>query len=92
MSMIKKSITLTDQQDSWVKSQIDSGQFNDESEVIRELIQEKQILELETPEEIVAIRAALIEAEESVKREGYSKLTIDEIWEKAVTIHKNQNG
>ena len=92
MPMIKKSITLTDQQDSWVKSHINSGQFNDESEVIRELIQEKQILELETPEEIAAIRAALIEAEESVKREGYSKLTIDEIWEKAVAIHKNQHG
>ena len=92
MPMIKKSITLTDQQDSWVKSHINSGQFNDESEVIRELIQEKQILELETPEEITAIRAALIEAEESVKREGYSKLTIDEIWEKAVAIHKNQHG
>ena len=92
MPMIKKSITLTDQQDSWVKSHIDSGQFNDESEGIRELIQEKQILELETPEEIAAIRAALIEAEESVKREGYSKLTIDEIWEKAVAIHKNQHG
>ena len=92
MPMIKKNIILTDQQDDWIKSQITSGHFNDESEVIRELIQERQILENETPEEISAIRSALIEAEESVKRKGYSKLTVNDIWKKAVAIHNEQHG
>ena len=91
MPMIKKNITLTDQQDNWIKSQIVSGHFKDESEVIRELIHERQIIENETPEEISAIRSALIEAEESVKREGYSKLTVDDIWKKAVAIHDSQH-
>jgi len=38
-----------------------------------------QIREQETPEEIAAIRAALIEGE----RSGYSERTVDEIREKA---------
>ena len=87
MRMIKKSILVTDQQDSWIKSQISSGHFGSESEVIRELIRERQILEQETPAEIVAIRAALNEGEES----GMSTRTPDEIMN-AVMERKCKNG
>ena len=58
MPMVKKSISITDQQDSWIKSQIATGHFGNESEIIRELIRERQIREQETPAEIVAIRGA----------------------------------
>ncbi len=65
MPMVKKSILITDQQDGWIKAQIETGHFGNESEVIRELICERQIREQETPAEIEAIRAALIESEQS---------------------------
>ena len=65
MPMVKKSISVTDQQDTWIKAQIDTGHYGNESEVVRELIRERQVRERETPEEIAAIRAALIEAEKS---------------------------
>ena len=45
------------------------------SEVVRELIRERQIREEETPAEIEAIRAALIKGEKS----GFSKRTAKEI-------------
>lgn len=77
--MVKKSILLTDQQANWIKAQIENGHFGNESEVIRELIRERQIREQETPGEIKAIRAALIEGEQS----GFSGSTVDEIWEEA---------
>ena len=83
MPMVKKSISVTDQQDSWIKAQIDTGHYGNESEVARALIRERQVHEQETPEEVAAIRAALIEAEESMKRKGYSKKFVDEIWEEA---------
>ncbi len=63
--MVKKSISVTIQQDTWIKSQIEAGYFGNESEVIRELIRERQIKEQETPAEIEAIRKALIEGEKS---------------------------
>ncbi len=45
MSMIKKSISVTDQQNDWIKAQIKTGHFGNESEVVRELIRERQIRE-----------------------------------------------
>lgn len=65
MSMVKKSITVTDQQDSWIKAQIEMGHYGNESEIIRELIRERQLREQETSREIEAIRAKLIKAEKS---------------------------
>ena len=62
MSMVKKSISVTAQQDSWIKAQIESGRFGNESEVVRELIRERQMREQETTAEIEAIRAALIKS------------------------------
>ena len=84
MTMVKKSISVTSQQDSWIKAQIESGYFGNESEVIRELIRERQIKEQETPAEIGAIRKALIEGEKS----GFSDRSIDEIWKEARQRHK----
>ncbi len=88
MPMVKKSISVTDRQDSWIKAQIETGRYGNESEVIRELIRERQTRETETPEEIEAIRAALIAAEESVKEHGYSEKTVNEIWEEAKAKHR----
>ena len=80
MAMVKKSISVTDQQDRWIKAQIQSGHFGNESEVVRELIRERQIREQETQSEIEAIRSALIEGEQS----GFSKRTPDEIMQAVV--------
>lgn len=38
MGTIRKTITLTEQQDSWVKAQIDAGHYMNDSECIRDLI------------------------------------------------------
>ena len=82
--MVKKSISVTNQQDSWIKAQIETGYFGNESEVIRELIRERQTREQETPAEIEAIRKALIEGEKS----GFSDRSVDEIWAEARQRHK----
>ena len=84
MGMVKKSISVTDQQDGWIKAQIKAGHFGNASEVIRELIRERQIRGQETPAEIEAIRSALIEGEKS----GFSSLSVDEIWEEARQRHR----
>ena len=75
MSMVKKSITLTDQQDIWIKAQIKMGHYGNESEVVRELIRERQLREQETNREIEAIRAKLINAE----RSGFTNQSATEI-------------
>jgi len=87
MPMVKKSISVTDQQDSWIKAQIKSGHYGNESEVVRELIRERQLRDQENPAEIEAIRAALIEGEQS----GFSDLSVEEIWEEARQRHRAKN-
>jgi len=88
MPMVKKSISVTDQQDSWIKAQIKSGHYGNESEVVRELIRERQLRDQETPAEIEAIRAALVEGEQS----GFSNRSVDEIWEDARQRHRAKHG
>lgn len=65
MAMVKKSITVTDQQDSWIKTQIETGHYGNESEVVRELIRERQLREQEGAREVELIRAKLRQAERS---------------------------
>ncbi|MFM7632486.1 MAG: type II toxin-antitoxin system ParD family antitoxin [Betaproteobacteria bacterium] len=61
MGTVRKTITLTEQQDHWVKSQIDAGHYTNDSEYIRDLIRREQ----ERSAEVESIRVALIEGEVS---------------------------
>jgi len=71
----EKSITVTDQQDSWIKAQIDMGHYGNESEVVCELIRERQMRELESSREVEIIRAKLIQAEAN----GFTDQSLAEI-------------
>ena len=75
MAMVKRSISVTEQQARWVKAQIDSGKYGNESEVFRDLIRERVARE----EAMNAIRAALVEGEQS----GFDYRSVETIWEEA---------
>lgn len=83
MGMVKKSISVTDQQADWVKAQIETGNYGNESEVFRDLLRDR----ISRDTEITAIRAALIDGEQS----GVSCKTVEEIWEEAQQRHRSQN-
>ena len=61
MTTVRKTITLTDKQDNWIKVQIENGHYTNDSEYIRDLIRREQ----ERSAQLDALRAALIEGEES---------------------------
>ena len=42
MATVRKTITLTDQQDEWIKSQISNGDYTNESEYFRDLVRRDQ--------------------------------------------------
>lgn len=84
MTTVRKTITLTDTQDDWIKAQIASGAYTNDSEVLRDLIRKAQQQESAG---IEAIRAALIEGEQS----GMSKRTAEDI-RAAVKKRKGLNG
>ncbi|HUF71653.1 MAG TPA: type II toxin-antitoxin system ParD family antitoxin [Gammaproteobacteria bacterium] len=42
MGTVRKTITLTDKQDKWIKAQIAQGDFTNDSEYIRDLVRRDQ--------------------------------------------------
>ena len=80
MSMHRKTITLTEQQDGWVKRQTESGHFGNDSEYIRHLIRQDQ----QTQEQLATLRQSLLEGEasgraknldgEAIKRAGRKRV------------------
>lgn len=83
MATVKRSISLTEQQARWVREQIESGQYNNESELFRDLIRDRVSRE----QEIKEIRQALIAGEDS----GMSRRSVEDIWSEAERRHRRQN-
>lgn len=61
MGTARKTITITDQQDAWIKAQIRLGGFTNDSEYIRDLIRRDQARNAQ----IEVLRGELIRGEES---------------------------
>ena len=72
MSTIRKTITLSDKQDAWIKSQIARGAFTNDSEYIRDLLRRDQ----EAQDKLANLRNAIAEGLSS----GVSARSLDEIW------------
>lgn len=67
MTAVRKTITLTEQQDAWIESRIAAGHYTDDSEAIRDLIRREQERSFESE----TIRQALIEGEQSGEPESF---------------------
>lgn len=63
MATVRKTITVSTQQDAWIAAQIEAGRYTNDSEAIRDLIRREQ----ERTFEVDRIREALIEGEASGK-------------------------
>ena len=61
MSMVKKSITVTEQQNEWIQSQLSLGKYASDSELLRDLIRKEQA----RADHLSAIRQALLVGEQS---------------------------
>ena len=70
MGTVRKTITLTDQQDGWIKAQIERGHYTNDSEYIRDLIRREQ----ERSAEVEAVRKALMEGENSGEAKPFDAL------------------
>ncbi len=71
MAVIRKTVTFTDQQDRWIKAQIEEGDFTNESEYLRHLIRQEQ----ERKSKLQHLKGAILEGLES----GISQKSFAEI-------------
>ena len=84
MATTRKTITLTKQQDRWVKAQISSGDYTNDSEYFRDLVRRDQ----EQNTKFLALKRAIQEGLDS----GVSNRTVAEIWEEAELRFKARHG
>ena len=84
MGTTRKTITLTDKQDQWIKSRIAAGEYTNDSEYIRDLVRRDQ----EQNAKFSALKAAIQEGLDS----GISDKTLRDVWEEAEARHKAKNG
>lgn len=61
MTTVRKTITISAQQDAWIAAQIEAGRYSNDSKAIRDLIRREQ----ERMVGVDRIREALIEGEAS---------------------------
>ena len=71
MSVIRKTVTFTEQQDKWIKAQIEMGDFTNDSEYLRNLVRQDQA----NNAKFLALKKELIDGLES----GVSNKNIQEI-------------
>ncbi len=83
MSMTRKTITITDKMDDWVKAQIDSGRYGNDSEYFRDLLRRDQ----ERQRAEAKLGQMLDEAEAS----GESDRIPQDIWTEAEQCHSPQH-
>ncbi|MFZ0254348.1 MAG: type II toxin-antitoxin system ParD family antitoxin [Gammaproteobacteria bacterium] len=83
MGTVRKTITLTDKQDEWVKTQIAGGDYTNDSEYFRDLVRRDQ----EQNAKFRALKEAVREGLDS----GISERSIGEIWAEAEARYKSRN-
>ena len=83
MAMTRKTITITDQMDDWVKGQVESGKYGNDSEYFRDLIRKDQ----SKKDNLETLRNLLVEGEQS----GSSDLSVTDIWDEAEERHLAAN-
>lgn len=83
MTTIRKTITLSDNQDAWIKAQIARGAFTNDSEYIRDLLRRDQ----EGQNKLSDLKQAIAEGLES----GVSDMSLDAIWAAAEERSRSAN-
>ena len=84
MALVKKSITITDRQEQWIRAQVASGDYGSDSEYFRTLIRQDQ----ERNATFQALQEAVREGVES----GVSDRTVKEIWAEAEQRYEARHG
>ena len=80
MNTTRKTITLSEQQDAWVKATVDSGDYTNDSEYFRDMIRRDQ----QESSEMLALKKAIQEGLDG----GISKRSVREIWQEVERRHK----
>lgn len=84
MPTIRKTITVTDKQDAWITTQVEAGDFTNDSEYIRDLLRRDQ----EQKSRFDTLKRAIQDGLDS----GVSDESLLDVWKEAETRHRAKRG
>ena len=84
MALVKKNITVTDRHERWIREQVDSGEYGDDSQYVCDLIRRDQ----ENSSQFRALKRAIQEGLES----GIGEKSVKEIWAEAEQRYRKNHG
>jgi len=84
MATVRKTITLSDSQDAWIKSQISRGAFTNDSEYIRDLLRRDQ----SQHDHLSNLKRLIAEGLES----GVSDKSLNDVWGESEARHRKTSG
>ena len=76
MSMTRKTITITEQMENWIRAQIDSGRYGNDSEYFRDLVRRDQ--------KRLQAEIRLSQIIDAAEADGLSEKSGREVWEEVV--------
>jgi antitoxin ParD1/3/4 len=77
MATVRKTVTFTEQQDKWIKAQIEAGEYTNDSEYLRNLVRQDQA----NKTKFLSLKSKLMEGLES----GVGTKSIPEIMKEVET-------
>ncbi len=84
VAQVKKSITVTDRQEQWIRAQIASGEYGSDSEYVRDLIRRDQDQNAAFRDLTAAIQKGLAS--------GMSDKPVKEVWAEAEQRYRARHG
>lgn len=84
MPMMRKTITIPDAMEDWVKAQVESGRYANDSEYFRDLIRRDQ-------DRLGAVSSLREMIDEGVAS-GVSDKSLDQVWQEAEAAHAKRKG
>ena len=77
MTTVRKTVTFTEQQDKWIKAQIQAGEYTNDSKYLRDLVRQGQA----NKAKFLSLKTKLVEGLES----GVSSKTLPDIMKEVET-------
>jgi len=74
-------VSLTDRLEAWVREKVDSGLYNNASEVVREALRAKMLAERSEAEKLEILKAELEKGMEDVRAGRVRKYSLEELKE-----------
>ena len=84
-------VSLTDRLEAWVREKVDSGLYNNASEVIREALRAKMRAEMSEAERLEALKAEIQIGLDQLDRGETETLTLDQLKAELRAAHRRED-